>query len=164
MTLFGTSPPNRHPTPVSAFNTSLHQRGCSWPPLLSSCQVVKQGLVHELENVKLIVLSDAGGAFGAGFETYASHLMVSEAGARGDAGGLWFHASALHPQQRAETLTTSLHAGAHALRRQRRPQLPRPLRQTPVTRPQPRRLVEGATTEEGDHQATMKDARLHHTI
>jgi hypothetical protein len=47
---------------------------------------VKQGLVHELVNVKLIVLSDAGGAFGAGFVTYASHLMVSEAGARGDAG------------------------------------------------------------------------------
>jgi hypothetical protein len=27
---------------------------------------VKQGLVHELVNVKLIVLSDVGGAIGAG--------------------------------------------------------------------------------------------------
>jgi hypothetical protein len=47
--------------------------------------------------VKLIILSDAGGDFGAGFGTYASCLMVPEAGAQGDAGGLRCHASGLHP-------------------------------------------------------------------
>jgi hypothetical protein len=77
-TLFGDSALNRNPTPVTAFNTGLCQCGCSWPPFLSSCQVVKQGLVHELVNAKLIVLSDAGGAFVASFETCASRLMVSE--------------------------------------------------------------------------------------
>jgi hypothetical protein len=65
MTLFGPSAPNRHPTPVTAFSTGLCLRGCSWPLLLSSSEVVKQGLVHELVNAKLIVLSDARGASGA---------------------------------------------------------------------------------------------------
>jgi hypothetical protein len=51
--------------PITAFNTGLRQRGCSWPPLPSFRQVVKQSLVHELVNAKLVVLSDAGGAIGA---------------------------------------------------------------------------------------------------
>jgi hypothetical protein len=49
-------------------------------------------------NVKPIMFNGAGGAFGAGFETCASHLMVPNAGSWGDAGGLWCHASSLHSQ------------------------------------------------------------------
>jgi hypothetical protein len=65
MTLLGPSALNRHPMPITGFITGLHRYGCSRPPLPSSCQVVKQSLVHELVNVKLIVFSDVGGTLGA---------------------------------------------------------------------------------------------------
>jgi hypothetical protein len=64
-TPFGPSAPNHHPTLITVLVISLHWRGCSWPSLLSSCQVVKQGLDHKLVTMKLIVLSDVGGAIGA---------------------------------------------------------------------------------------------------
>jgi hypothetical protein len=44
---------------------------------------VKQGLVHGLVNVKLIVLSDVGGAIGTGLEACTSLIRVKV-----DAGGL----------------------------------------------------------------------------
>jgi hypothetical protein len=53
-------------TLITVLVTDLHRHGCSWPPLPSTCQVVKQGLVHELVNAKLIMLSDVGGAIGTG--------------------------------------------------------------------------------------------------
>jgi hypothetical protein len=59
---------------------------------------VKQRLVHELVNVKLIVLSDVEGALGAGLEAYVS-LIRARVDARGDVGGLRCHASGLHLQQ-----------------------------------------------------------------
>jgi hypothetical protein len=59
---------------------------------------VKQRLVHELVNAKLIVLSDVGGALVAGLEACVSLIRV-KVDARSDAGGLRCHASGLHPQQ-----------------------------------------------------------------
>jgi hypothetical protein len=88
-TLFGPSAVNHHPTPITVLITSLHQRGRSWPLLLSSYRAVKQSLVHELVNVKLIILSDAGGALGK---------IRAKVDARGGVGGLRCHASGLHPQ------------------------------------------------------------------
>jgi hypothetical protein len=57
-------------------------------------------------NATLIAFNGAGGAFGIGFETCASCLMVAEAGARGDAGGLQCHASGLHPQHNVKSEET----------------------------------------------------------
>jgi hypothetical protein len=57
---------------------------------------VKQGLVHELVNVKLIVLNVVRGAIIIGLEAYVS-LIKAKVDARGDAGGLRCHASGLHP-------------------------------------------------------------------
>jgi hypothetical protein len=48
-------------------------------------------------NAKLIVLSDVGGVVGAGLEACISLSRV-KVDARGDAGGLRCHASALLPQ------------------------------------------------------------------
>jgi hypothetical protein len=48
---------------------------------------MKQGLVHGLVNVKLIVLSDVGGAISTDLEVCASLIRVKVV-ARGDAGGL----------------------------------------------------------------------------
>jgi hypothetical protein len=62
---------------------------------------MKQGLVHELVNAKLIVLSDARGAINAGLEACVS-LIWAKVDARGDAGGLRCHAFGLHPQQRPD--------------------------------------------------------------
>jgi hypothetical protein len=59
---------------------------------------VKQGLIHELVNVKLIMLSDVGGAIGAGLEARVC-LIRAKVDTRGDAGGLRCHASSLRPQQ-----------------------------------------------------------------
>jgi hypothetical protein len=64
-TLFGPSAPNRHPMSITAFLIGLCRCGCSWSPLPSSFQVVKQNLFHELVNEELIMLSDAEGAIGA---------------------------------------------------------------------------------------------------
>jgi hypothetical protein len=38
--------------------------------------MLKQGLTYELVNVKLITLSDVGGAIGAGLEAYVSLIMA----------------------------------------------------------------------------------------
>jgi hypothetical protein len=57
---------------------------------------LKQGLTYELVNVKLIVLSDIGGAIGAIFEACVS-LIRTKVDLQDDAGGLWCHASGLHP-------------------------------------------------------------------
>jgi hypothetical protein len=65
-----------HPTSITTFITGLHwpitalitvlrRHGCSWPPLPSSCQVVKQRMVHELAIAKLLMLGHAGGVIGA---------------------------------------------------------------------------------------------------
>jgi hypothetical protein len=48
---------------------------------------LKQGLAHELTNVKLIMLNDVRGAIGTSFEACVSLIRV-KVGARGDAGGL----------------------------------------------------------------------------
>jgi hypothetical protein len=77
---------NHRPTLITVFTIGLCQHGRSWPPLPSSCQVMKQslvhelvwspsclvmpevplvlrqGLAHELVSAKLIVLNDAEGA------------------------------------------------------------------------------------------------------
>jgi hypothetical protein len=45
------------------------------------------------------MLSDVGGALDAALEACVSLIRV-KVDARGDAGGLWCHASDLHPQQR----------------------------------------------------------------
>jgi hypothetical protein len=55
---------NHHPTLIPEFTTGLHRCGRSRPLLPSSCQVIKQSLVRELVNAKLIMLSDARGAIG----------------------------------------------------------------------------------------------------
>jgi hypothetical protein len=60
--------------------------------------MLKQGLTYELVNVKLITLSDVGGAIGAGLEAYVS-LIMAKVDAQGDVRGLRCHASGLHPQQ-----------------------------------------------------------------
>jgi hypothetical protein len=90
MMLFGPSALNDHSTSIMVFITGLRRRGRSWPPFPSSCHVVKQSLIHELVNAKLILLSDAEGALGK------IRAMV---GARGGARGFQCHASGLHPQQ-----------------------------------------------------------------
>jgi hypothetical protein len=59
---------------------------------------VKQGLVHKLVNVKLIVLSDIRGTINVGLEACVFFIRV-KVDARNDAGGLWCHAFGLHPQQ-----------------------------------------------------------------
>jgi hypothetical protein len=47
---------------ITAFNIGLHRRGYSLPPLSSSYQAMKQRLVYESVNEKLIMLNDAIGA------------------------------------------------------------------------------------------------------
>jgi hypothetical protein len=51
-----------------------------------------------LVNVKLIVLSDVGGAIGANLEARVSLIRV-KVDAQGDVGGPQCHASGLHLQQ-----------------------------------------------------------------
>jgi hypothetical protein len=59
---------------------------------------LKQGLDHELVNVKLITLSDVGGVIDASLEACVS-LIRAKVDAWGDAGRLRCHASGLHPLQ-----------------------------------------------------------------
>jgi hypothetical protein len=54
-------------------------------------------MVHELVNAKLIMLSDVGGALGAGLEACVSLIRV-KVDAHDDAGGLRCRASGVHPQ------------------------------------------------------------------
>jgi hypothetical protein len=58
---------------------------------------LKQGLSHELMNVKLIVLNDAEGAIDLSFEAFVS-LIRAKVGTQGDARGLRCHAFSLHTQ------------------------------------------------------------------
>jgi hypothetical protein len=58
---------------------------------------VKQRLVHELVNAKLIAFSDVKGVISASLEAYISLIKV-KVDVWGDVGGLWSHASGLHPQ------------------------------------------------------------------
>jgi hypothetical protein len=59
---------------------------------------VKQGLIHELVNTKLVVLGDVGGATDASLEACISLIGV-KVDASGDAMGLRCHAFDLHPKQ-----------------------------------------------------------------
>jgi hypothetical protein len=57
--------------------------------MLEVPSALRQGSAHEFVNMKLIMLSDVRGTIG---------MIRVKVDARGGAGGLWCHASGLHPE------------------------------------------------------------------